>query len=51
VVTVTGVDDAEIDGDVVYSVRLTAAVSTDPFYNGKVGSAVTVTNLDNDSAE
>jgi hypothetical protein len=51
VVTVTGVDDADVDGNVVYSVRLKAAVSTDPFYSGKVGSAVTVTNLDNDSAQ
>lgn len=43
-VTVTGVADAEADGDITYNVTLSAA-SSDAAYNGKTGS-VSVTNLD-----
>ncbi|MEI9924492.1 MAG: LamG-like jellyroll fold domain-containing protein [Bradyrhizobium sp.] len=50
IVTVTGVDDAVQDGDVVYHVILRKAVSGDPSYNGFDPSDVTLTNLDNDHA-
>ena len=50
VVTVTGVDDAVDDGDVVYHVILKKAVSADPAYNGFDPSDVTLTNLDDDHA-
>ena len=48
-VTVTGVDDAEIDGDVVYTIVTGAATSSDPAYNGLDALDVTVVNLDNDA--
>jgi hypothetical protein len=50
-VTITGVDDAEVDGNVAYSIILKPAVSNDTSYSGKVGPQVSVTNTDNDSAE
>ncbi|WP_375560533.1 T9SS type A sorting domain-containing protein [Bernardetia sp. OM2101] len=46
-VTVTGVDDTEVDGNKTYTVSLTAA-SSDAAYSGKTGS-VNVTNTDNDT--
>jgi len=49
-VTVTGVDDAVVDGDIVYSIITAAAVSSDTAYNGFNPSDVAVTNRDNDSA-
>jgi cyclophilin family peptidyl-prolyl cis-trans isomerase len=49
-VTVTGVNDDVVDGNKVYLVRLKAAVSVDPLYNGLVGGDVQVTNLDDDTA-
>ena len=33
-VTVTGVDDAVVDGPIAYTIVTAAAVSTDPNYNG-----------------
>jgi hypothetical protein len=36
-ITITGVDDCEKDGDIPYSVNI-SATSTDPNYNGPVGS-------------
>jgi hypothetical protein len=45
-VTVTGVDDAAVDGIVAYSITLTAAGAD---YAGRTGS-VSVSNSDNDSA-
>ena len=48
-VTVRGVDDAIVDGDIAYQVDLTG-VSTDPIYNNLDGDPVSVTNLDNDRA-
>ena len=50
VVTVTGVDDAIQDGDVVYHIILRKAVSGDPSYNGFDPSDVTLTNRDDDHA-
>ncbi len=47
-VTVTGVDDALVDGNIAYSIVTAAAVSTDPGYSGFDPSDVSVTNNDND---
>jgi hypothetical protein len=47
-VTVTGVDDALVDGNIAYQVNLTAA-SSDNAYQGLTGN-VSVTNDDNDGA-
>ncbi len=47
-VTVTGVNDSLVDGNVVYSVVTAAATSTDPKYNGLNPSDVSVTNTDDD---
>ena len=49
-VTVTGVDDAVVDGDITYTVSLEAATSTDANYNGLDPADVSVTNTDNDTA-
>ncbi len=49
-VTVTGVDDLIADGDQVYQVLLSPAVSGDASYAGFDASDVTATNVDNDSA-
>jgi hypothetical protein len=48
-VTVTGVDDAQVDGAVTYTI-VTAATSGDPSYQGIVVADVTVSNTDNDVA-
>ena len=48
-VTVTGVDDAVVDGPITYTIVTAAAVSTDPNYNGANAADVAVTNTDNDS--
>ena len=47
-VTVTGVDDAVDDGDVVYRIIGSAAVSSDPDYDGLLPDEVSVTNADDD---
>ncbi|MEP0987451.1 gliding motility-associated C-terminal domain-containing protein, partial [Ekhidna sp.] len=47
-VTVTGVDDAIDDGDVVYTIETAAATSSDTNYNGLDPADLTVTNEDND---
>ncbi len=49
-VTVTGVDDADIDGDVSWQAQLAAASSADPAYNGLDPADVAVTNEDDDTA-
>ncbi len=49
-VTVTGVDDAVVDGDIAYTIVTAAAVSADVNYDGIDPDDVTVTNTDNDSA-
>jgi hypothetical protein len=49
-VTVTGVDDAEVDGNISYSIITAAATSGDIKYNGLNASDVSVTNQDNDPA-
>ncbi len=50
-VTVTGVDDVTIDGDMEYTIVTSAAASLDPSYNGLNVADVSVVNLDNDVAE
>lgn len=47
-VTVTGVDDKKVDGNVSYDVQFTAVSSDDPDYLGKVPPSVTLTNVDDD---
>lgn len=49
-VTVTGVDDALIDGNVAYSIVLGVATSADLSYNGLDPTDVDVSNTDNDVA-
>ncbi len=49
-ITVTGVDDVIVDGNVAYTIITAAATSTDGTYNGLNASDVAVTNMDNDGA-
>ncbi|MEY4374584.1 MAG: hypothetical protein RL760_750, partial [Candidatus Eisenbacteria bacterium] len=46
VVTVTGVDDAEVDGDQAYTILTGAVVSSDPTYAGMAVADVMVMNTD-----
>ena len=48
-VTVTGVDDTLVDGNVVYTVLIDAAVSGDSLYSGKDPADISLTNSDNDA--
>ncbi|MBK8335419.1 MAG: cadherin domain-containing protein [Sterolibacteriaceae bacterium] len=50
IVTVVGVDDAAVDGDVAYSVIVAPATSADAAYNGLDGADVALVNRDNDVA-
>lgn len=45
-VTVTGIADSLLDGDIVYTITLAPAVSADPVYNGINPADVTVVNRD-----
>ncbi len=47
-VTITGVDDAEVDGNVAYAVITAAATSADPNYNGLNPADVSAINQDNE---
>lgn len=47
-VTVSGVDDDLVDGDQVYLIITSAAVSTDPVYSGMNAEDVQLTNTDDD---
>src|SRR5439155_651656 len=49
-VTVTGVDDFVVDGNVAYTIVTAAVVSGDTGYNGLNPADVAVTNQDNDVA-
>src|SRR5678815_4171316 len=49
-VTVTGVDDAVVDGPITYTIMTAPAVSTDANYNTRDAADVLVTNTDNDTA-
>ncbi|MEG4990191.1 DUF4347 domain-containing protein, partial [Microcoleus sp. BR0-C5] len=48
-VTVTGIDDLVVDGNVAYNIVTAAATSTDTNYSGVNATDVAVTNSDNDS--
>ncbi|MCR9143249.1 MAG: DUF1554 domain-containing protein [bacterium] len=50
VVTVTGVDDPEDDGNTATMLQIQPATSADPFYNGFDSTDPTITNTDNDTA-
>jgi hypothetical protein len=47
-VTVTGVDDGLLDGDIAYTIITASSVSDDPAYNGINPADVAVVNLDNE---
>ncbi|MBL7904115.1 MAG: HYR domain-containing protein, partial [Bacteroidales bacterium] len=49
-VTVTGIDEFIVDGDVAYDIVTSAASSADLKYNNMVVDDVTMTNIDNDVA-
>lgn len=49
-VTVTGVDDADVDGNVAYTIETGAATSADSGYDGFDADDVEVTNTDDESA-
>eukprot|EP01065_Artemidia_motanka_P011606 TRINITY_DN1628_c0_g1_i2.p1 TRINITY_DN1628_c0_g1~~TRINITY_DN1628_c0_g1_i2.p1 ORF type:complete len:3387 (+),score=920.26 TRINITY_DN1628_c0_g1_i2:713-10162(+) len=49
-VTVTPVDDDEVDGNVTYTLTLGPAQSSDPDYTGAAAGSVDVTNADDDAA-
>ena len=48
-VTVTGVDDLIVDGNILYTIIIGAATSSDLSYNGLNPADVGLTNLDNDA--
>jgi len=48
-VTVTGIDDHDYDGDILYTINTSNTVSTDPNYNNLPVADVSVTNIDNDT--
>jgi hypothetical protein len=48
-VFVTGVDDADVDGDIPYTIVTAPAVSADPDYDWLDADDVSVTNLDDDA--
>ncbi|WP_161604257.1 Calx-beta domain-containing protein [Roseiconus nitratireducens] len=48
-VTIEGVDDPLVDGDIVYTIYNANTVSDDPNYSGIDPVDLTLTNLDNDS--
>ena len=47
-VTVTGVNDTIVDGNVAYNIVTAAAVSADPAYSGREAADVSATNQDDD---
>ncbi len=49
-VTITGVNDSQIDGPKVYEIVFKPAESADAAYQGKTAGPVSVTNADNDVA-
>jgi len=49
-VTVTGVDDVIIDGNIVYSISIGVSTSADPYYNGIDPADLSLSNIDNDIA-
>ena len=49
-VTVTGVDDPSVDGDIAYTIVTAAAMSSDSNYDGLESADVSVSNQDDDTA-
>jgi hypothetical protein len=49
-VTVTGVDDAVVDGPIAYTIVTAPAVSSDPMYGGRDAADVSVRNDDDDTS-
>ncbi|WP_333456793.1 FG-GAP-like repeat-containing protein, partial [Microcoleus sp. herbarium5] len=49
-VTVTGVEDSIVDGNIDYKIITTATVSTDPIYNNQDVADVSLSNKDEDTA-
>ena len=49
-IVVTGVDDGNIDGNIVYQISIGPAISADPDYSNMSVADVNVTNNDNDVA-
>ncbi|MFE1745263.1 Calx-beta domain-containing protein [Coleofasciculus sp. H7-2] len=49
-ITVKGVDDVLVDGNIAYSIVTAPAISTDAKYNGLNPQDVVVANIDNDTA-
>ena len=50
VITVTGVDDDDTDGDATYTIEVGPAESADASYDGLEGDAVELTNTDDETA-
>ena len=48
-ITVTGLDDSSLDGNITYMIQVGAPVSADLAYNSLSPQSVSVTNIDNDS--
>jgi len=48
-VTITGVDDGDVDGSQAYTINLTSTTSTDPNFNGLVPGNVGAINIDNEA--
>ena len=48
-ITVTGVDDADVDGDISYSIVIADSVSNDANYNGLSVTNINVINTDDDA--
>ena len=48
-VTVTGVNDPDVDGDIPYTIITAPAISSDGDYNGLNADDVSVTNLDDEA--
>ena len=50
-VTVTGVDDADADGDVAYGIVTAAATSSDSNYSGRAVADVSLLNVDDETSQ
>ncbi len=50
-ITVTGIDDTRVDGNIAYTIITAPSSSTDGNYNNLNASDVSVTNIDNDFTE
>jgi hypothetical protein len=48
-VTITGVDDGDVDGSQAYTINLSSTTSTDPGFNGLVPGNVGAINIDNEA--